>query len=153
MSDDIERGDNADRTALLAIWEASVRASHDFLEESDIDSLRPVVRDVALAKLELWVAKAERDAIAGFMGLDGAHVEALFIDPPFQGRGFGRRLLDHARALKGPLLVDVNEQNALALSFYLKYGFEIVARSSTDSDGRPFPLLHLAMPGALPTEE
>ena len=46
--------------------------------------------------------------------------------------------------LKGPLRVDVNEQNPEALGFYLANGFEVTGRSPLDGQGRPFPLLHLA---------
>ena len=45
--------------------------------------------------------------------------------------------------LKGPLVVDVNEQNPQALQFYLAEGFQVVGRSELDGGGRPFPLLHL----------
>ena len=120
-----------------------MRATHGFLTEADIDELLPLVRDVALAQLELWVACDENDRAVGFMGLDGASLEALFIAPACMRCGIGRLLLERARELKGSLLVDVNEQNPDALAFYLANGFEIVGRSPLDGGGRPFPLLHL----------
>ena len=52
-------------------------------------------------------------------------------------------LLGHARRLKGALTVDVNEQNPEAVRFYEACGFAVVGRSEVDSDGRPFPLLHM----------
>lgn len=52
-------------------------------------------------------------------------------------------LIDHTRGLKGPLLVDVNEQNPDAVRFYEAVGFEVFGRSETDGGGRPFPLLHM----------
>ena len=55
----------------------------------------------------------------------------------------GRLLIEHARKLKGPLELDVNEQNPEARKFYEAMGFEVHRHSETDSDGRPFPLLHL----------
>ena len=45
----IRRATPADRDALLDIWLRSVRATHTFLSEQDIQSLLPIVRDVALA--------------------------------------------------------------------------------------------------------
>ena len=53
-------------------------------------------------------------------------------------------MLEHARKLKGPLQVDVNEQNPRAVGFYLSNGFVVAGRSSTDSQGQPFPLLHMS---------
>jgi len=139
----IRPGRTEDHAALLDLWLRSVRATHRFLSEADIDELLPIVRDAALPGLELWVLCAEEDTPVGFMGLSGSCVEALFLDPAFFRRGGGRKLLDHARALKGRLTVDVNEQNPEAVQFYLANGFEAIGRSERDSGGRPFPLLHL----------
>ena len=46
MNDDrqIRRTRAADHPALVALWERSVRATHDFLTEADIVALRPLVR-------------------------------------------------------------------------------------------------------------
>lgn len=134
---------STDRDALLDIWLRSVRATHTFLTETDIQSLLPLVRDSALAALELWVLCAEGGEPIGFLGLSGASVEALFIAPEWCRRGGGRTLLDHARRLKGLLTVSVNEQNPSATRFYEACGFSVVGRSEVDDGGRPFPLLHL----------
>jgi putative acetyltransferase len=121
-----------------------VRASHLFLTESDIQSLAPaVVGYLARPQLELWVLCARAGVLVGFMGLSGAAVDSLFIVPEHWRRGGGRLLIAHARHLKGPLTVDVNEQNRTALDFYLAMGFRVLHRSPVDSDGRPFPLLSL----------
>lgn len=132
----------ADRDALLSIWLRSVRASHTFLTEADIQELLPLVRDAALPALELYVLECDGAAI-GFMGLDGAKVEAMFLLPERCRRGGGRMLIEYARRLKGPLTVDVNEQNPEAVRFYQAVGFRIVGRSEVDGQGRPFPLLHM----------
>lgn len=132
-----------DRDALLDIWLHSVRATHTFLTEEDIQSLLPLVRDAALVELELWVLCSDAGVPIGFVGLSGAKVEALFLAPEHRGRGGGRMLLDHARRLKGPLTVDVNEQNPEAVRFFEACGFAVVGRSELDDQGRPFPLLHL----------
>jgi putative acetyltransferase len=132
----------SDRAQVVEIWLASVRATHAFLSEADIQALLPLVRERALPSLELWVL-AEGDAVIGFSGLDGARLEALFIHPDHTGKGGGRMMVDHARRLKGRLLVDVNEPNPDALRFYESVGFEGFGRSVTDAGGRPFPLLHM----------
>jgi putative acetyltransferase len=133
-----------DNAPLLALWLRSVRATHVFLTEADIQAIAPAVRDGALVALEVWVLEGQGGEHLGFMGLDGTKLEALFIDPAHAGRGGGTQLLAHARALKGALTVDVNEQNPDALAFYQARGFVVTGRSPTDGDGRPFPILHLA---------
>ena len=132
-----------DLDALLDIWLRSVRATHAFLTEEDIQALFPQVRDLAFPNLEVWVLVDDDSLPIGFMGLHGNKMEALFIAPEHCRQGGGRLMVEHARALKGPLLVDVNEQNPQALRFYESQGFVVAARSETDNAGRPFPLLHL----------
>ncbi len=139
----IREAHSDDRDNLLDIWLRSVRATHTFLTEEDIQSLLPVVRDAALVELELWVLCSDAGVPIGFLGLSGAKVEALFLAPEHRGLGGGRMLLDHARRLKGPLMVDVNEQNPEAVRFYEACGFAFVGRSELDGQGRPLPLLHL----------
>jgi putative acetyltransferase len=133
-----------DQQALLDIWERSVRASHNFLSDHDIGSILSVVRDRALPHLELWVLCNDASSPIGFMGLDDNKLEAMFISPSYFRQGGGSMMLSHARALKGPLVVDVNEQNPNAMAFYLSNGFKVIGRSPTDSLGLPFPLLHLS---------
>jgi len=133
----------ADTAALAAIWRASVRATHDFLSEEHFRDIDALVSQQYLPATRLWVALDADGRPRGFLGLSGAHVDALFIDPACRGEGIGRRLLRHALALAGPLSVDVNEQNAQAIGFYRHMGFRETGRSATDDAGRPYPLLHM----------
>jgi putative acetyltransferase len=134
-----------DRAQLVHLWERAVRATHDFLTADDIEALRPDVHQALAGEgLELWVLADAGDAPVGFMGLAGDDIAALFLDPARRGRGGGRRLVEHAQALRGgDLTVDVNEQNATAVWFYEAIGFVVVGRSPVDDAGRPFPLLHM----------
>jgi putative acetyltransferase len=139
----IRQADRSDRDTLLDIWLRSVRATHRFLSEGHIQSLVPVVRDEALRQLELWVLCCADGKPVGFIGLSDSKVEALFVAPEWFRQGGGTLLLELARRLKGELSIDVNEQNHDALQFYLARGFRIVGRSPIDTQGNPFPLLHL----------
>jgi putative acetyltransferase len=134
-----------ERETLVAIWHRSVRATHFFLTDEDIQSLLPFVRAELgpESELELWVLRDAAGTVFGFLGLSEADVAALFLDPDHLRRGGGRLLLAHARLLKGPLTVDVNEQNPAAVHFYEACGFEVVGRSQVDDAGRPFPILHM----------
>lgn len=132
-----------DQETLLDTWLRSVRETHGFLSEDDIQGLLPLVRDHALKELELWVLESDTEESIGFMGLAGNNLEALFLAPEHLRCGGGRKLVEFARQLKGPLVVDVNEQNPEALRFYQSLGFVVVGRSELDSGGRPYPLIHL----------
>ncbi|HAB02792.1 MAG TPA: acetyltransferase [Pseudomonas sp.] len=135
----------ADHPRLLALWQRSVRATHHFLQDADIEALLPQLRDCYLPAVELWVAVDAEDSPLGFIGLNANHVEMLFVEPDLRGKGIGRALLDHARSTRSQLSVDVNEQNPEAVGFYRHYGFAQTGRSPLDGEGRPFPLLHLAL--------
>lgn len=136
-----------DASALVDVWLSSVRATHSFLTEDDIQFLLPLVREsLASEQLELWVLASDANTLIGFMGLSGNSLEAMFLDPEHLRAGHGRRLVAHARQLKGALTVDVNEQNPAARRFYEACGFVVVGRSALDSTGRPFPLLHMRQP-------
>jgi putative acetyltransferase len=143
----IRQATNADHPQLLNIWLRSVRATHHFLQESDIEALLPQLRDIYLTAVDLWVAVDAKDCPQGFIGLNQNHVEMLFIEPDLRGKGIGRALLDHARRTRSQMSVDVNEQNPEAAGFYLHYGFVQTGRSPLDGEGRPFPLLHLSLVG------
>ncbi|MFE2005961.1 acetyltransferase [Pseudomonas guariconensis] len=143
----IRQATNADHPYLLNIWLRSVRATHHFLKESDIEELLPQLRDIYLPAVELWVAVDAEDCPLGFVGLNENHVEMLFIESGLRGKGIGRTLLDHARGSRSQMSVDVNEQNPDAVGFYLHYGFIQTGRSPLDGEGRPFPLLHLSLAG------
>ena len=143
---DIRRPLPTDLDTLVALWLRSVRATHDFLTESDIQTFLPFVREyLSSADTDLWVLCNDDGAIMGFMGMSGSKMEALFIDPKSQRCGGGRRLVEHAKELHGELTVDVNEQNPSATRFYESCGFVVEGRSPLDGMGKPFPLLHLRL--------
>ena len=82
----IRQATNADHPLLLNIWQRSVRATHHFLQESDIEELLPQLRDNYLPAVELWVAVDTEDSPLGFIGLNENHVEMNH--PGFRGGRF-----------------------------------------------------------------
>lgn len=138
----IELHTDSDYTGIIRVWEKSVRASHHFLSESDIDEIRSKMPTHYLPNVTLYVVRDKNDAIAGFIGLSGDMIEMLFIAPECQGSGIGASLIEFALG-KGIDKVDVNEQNVRAFEFYRKHGFDMIGRDALDSMGRPFPILHL----------
>lgn len=135
----------SDIPLLVELWERSVRATHTFLDEADITFYRPLTASyLAGGTSDLWVLVDEADVPAGFMGVAGQGIDALFLDPAFRGRGGGRMLVAHAQALLGgALTVDVNEENAPAIAFYEALGFVVTGRAPLDDTGRPRPVLHM----------
>jgi putative acetyltransferase len=129
---------------LLDLWEASVRATHHFLNEDDIVFYRSLISK-NLPMLDLYCFCDNDGAILGFIALNDNMVQALFIHPLARRRGIGKQLMRFAISHKQITLVDVNEQNEDALSFYRSFGFKAVSRSELDGAGRPYPLLSLSL--------
>ena len=149
---DIRRAIPTDREVLLDVWLRSLRATHTFVSEEDIQSMTPQVRDyLASSEPEFWVLCDDSGAVVGFMGMSGSKMEALFLAPEFHHQGGGRRLVRHAQELHGELTTDVNEQNPAACRFYEACGFVVEGRSELDDAGRPFPLLHMRLAAPNPT--
>ena len=127
----------------VELWEASVRATHDFLVEGDIDFYRPFVRENC-EKLPLLL-HYEGDDIVAFLGYDMTSIEMLFVDPDYRGRGIGRDLIEWAIEDVHAERVAVNEQNVQAVGFYARMGFEVEHRTETDGCGKPYPILYLRL--------
>ncbi len=95
--------------------------------------------------MTLHCARTEEGHIAGFSGVHEGKLEMLFMVPEARGSGVGRLLVAHAIEQGSATQVDVNEQNEQAVGFYLKMGFTVTGRSSLDGQGKPYPLLHMAL--------
>jgi putative acetyltransferase len=134
-----------DYDELLTVWEASVRSTHHFLAEKDIQFYKPLIREQYFLAVELYIIRNEKEEIAAFMGLSDELIEMLFVRPDQQGKGYGKRLMEYAVHQKHIHKVDVNEQNPLAIGFYEHLGFQVYDRSARDGQGNPFPLLHLRL--------
>ncbi len=135
--------DKAERSSLLPaiieIWEASVRSSHAFLTEEDIDKLKPLVEETAASLTTLIVSKI--GSPIGFMGIEAGKIEMLFLHPAYFRRGVGTALVRYGIVHYGVNSVDCNEQNPNAFAFYERMGFKVTGRTATDSMGNPFPIL------------
>ena len=130
---------------LLEVWERSVRATHLFLSDGEVRSIREYVPQALLGVAHLLVAEDEAGAPAAFMGVEDGTLEMLFIDPEERGKGLGRRLLGLGIESYGVRRLAVNEQNPRAAGFYEHMGFEVFARSETDEQGNPYPILYMRL--------
>jgi phosphoglycolate phosphatase len=128
---------------LTAVWHSSVAATHDFLTAEEIRSIEPEVRQGLQLIEHLYGYYDEDGQPLGFVGMQDDKIEMLFVEAKQRGRGIGKKLLEAALKHEGVRYVDVNEQNGQGCAFYANRGFRIVGRSELDSQGRPYPILHL----------
>ncbi len=134
-----------DYEELIRIWEESVRATHDFITEDDIQFYKPLILNEYFKMVKLFCDKDEKQQITGFMGIAEDKLEMLFVDPAKHGKGIGKKLLTYAITKEKVKKVDVNEQNEQAVGFYKHMGFSVVSRSEVDAAGKNYPILSMEL--------
>ena len=95
----LEQPSRGDYQALIALWEASVRATHHFLPDEEIATLRELILEHYFDAVTSLAPATTR--IAGFCGVHEGNIEMLFIDPALRGGGVGRLLVADAIARLG----------------------------------------------------
>ncbi|XBX09002.1 GNAT family N-acetyltransferase [Enterocloster clostridioformis] len=128
---------------LLKVWESSVRATHLFLSENEIENIKKYVPQALKEIQHLLIIKNENQLPVGFMGIVEQHLEMLFISNAERGKGGGKELLQYGIEKYSVNDLAVNEQNPLAKGFYEHMGFTVYKRTELDEQGNPYPLLYM----------
>ena len=89
----------SDRTStlieqLLNIWEASVRATHLFLSDAEVNQIKSYVPQALKGVKHLIVMETENGEPLGFMGVENKRLEMLFHSPTERRKGFGGDIFD-----------------------------------------------------------
>lgn len=132
------------RERILTIWEASVRATHNFLKPDDLNEIKELLVNFDFAQLNVFCLQIDHQ-LEGFIALSGSKIEMLFLSPDVIGSGYGKRLVEFAVTGHNASSVDVNEQNTSAVAFYLKSRFKVFERTATDDHGRDYPVLRMKL--------
>ncbi|MBB5286919.1 putative acetyltransferase [Rhabdobacter roseus] len=142
----IERVGKESYAEIVDVWEASVRATHDFLSEEDIQFFKPLILNEYLAVVDLCcIRDPSSGRIMGFLGTVGQQIEMLFIHPDYRNKGMGKAFMEYAIRQCKANRVEVNEQNEQAVGFYKHLGFKVIKRCEYDNMGKPFPLLQMML--------
>lgn len=128
---------------LLKVWETSVRATHLFLSDSEIEHIKSYVPELLDEVPHLFLVEDETEDPVGFMGIADKSLEMLFIAPKKQGCGIGKKLLQYGIENYAIETLTVNEQNPQAKGFYEHMGFHVYKRTDLDEQGNPYPLLYM----------
>ena len=140
---DVRNAVKEDYEELIAIWEHAVRQSHAFLQESDLLEIKSNLPTYfTYVDLLVWSVDGK---IIGFSGTKEKQLEMLFLSPTVFRKGYGRMILEELIHHKTIFFVDVNEQNEGAIAFYKTLGFHPISRDAIDSQGKPYPILHLSL--------
>ncbi len=132
-------------TELLDIWEDSVRATHKFLSDAEVNKIKEYVPQAIGGVENLIVAENDSNEIIAFMGTENSRLEMLFVASAQTGKGVGKKLMQYGIENYGVREVTVNEQNPQAVGFYMHLGFETYKRTECDEEGNPYPLLYMKL--------
>lgn len=90
------------------------------------DETRGWVAEIVLPNQDVWVAEVDGEVV-GYVSINGAELNDLYIRPGYQGRGIGTALLEQAKG-RSPdeLSLWAFQRNAGARRFYERHGFEAV---------------------------
>lgn len=130
---------------LINVWEASVRATHLFLSDDEINRIKAYVPQALAGVTHLIIAEDENGAPIAFMGIENGTLEMLFVSPEERGKGLGKTLLRYGIERYGVERLAVNEQNPQAKGFYEHMGFQVYKRTDRDEQGNPYPLLYMRL--------
>lgn len=142
---DIRPYEEKDWQHICAIHDAA--RPDELLGSCDPRAFVPIEQDSEveeLKKSDKYIA-VDGDKVVGFVGVDGAYLAWLYVDPVYYHQGIGRRLLQKGLDVIGEgawtIVLDGNK-NAIAL--YESENFREVRRFKSDNAGYPCTCLRLA---------
>lgn len=139
-----------DRTEMLIdklcrVWVKSVRATHLFLSDSEIEEIAKYIPSALKQIAHLVIATNNENEPVAFMGIEGEKLEMLFISPEERGKGLGKQLIGYGIKHYSVNELGVNEQNPQAKGFYEHMGFKVYKRTDIDEQGNPYPILYMKL--------
>ena len=139
-----ERTDNL-INQLLEVWKDSVKATHTFLSNEEIENIKKYVPQALKGITHLIIIENESHQPIAFMGIEKSKLKMLFIKNSERGKGLGKKLLNYGIKNYNVNDLAVNEDNPQAKSFYEHMGFKVYQRNELDDQGNPYPVLYMRL--------
>lgn len=130
---------------LVEVWESSVKATHLFLSDTEIENIKKFVPQAIEQVMYFIIVENEEQLPVAFMGIEDEKLEMLFVSPSERGKGIGKQLIQHGIEKYAINELAVNEQNPQARGFYEHIGFQVYKRTDHDEQGNPYPLLYMKL--------
>lgn len=122
-----------DLDVVMKIWLDTNTNAHDFIPASYWQGNFEEVKRM-LPEADIFVYE-NNNAIQGFIGLMENYIAGIFIDSNCQSQGIGKALLDHAKEIRSELSLQVYKNNAGAVRFYVREGFQQVKEQTDEHTG------------------
>jgi ribosomal protein S18 acetylase RimI-like enzyme len=112
-----------DAPGVADVYLAAFHATYAFPLAHTDDQVRDWLRGIVAGEDRTWVAEAG-GRVVGMIVLDADGIDQLYVDPAWQGRGIGSRLVELAKRRRPDGLVLYTFQvNDRARRFYERHGF------------------------------
>lgn len=106
--------------------------------------------DVWVVRQPVVIGPTETDdTVSGFLARRGDAVQALYLAPEARGQGYGKALLDLAKAGQDRLELWTFQANTRAIAFYRREGFVEATRTDGSGNDEKLPDLRLVWIGGL----
>lgn len=120
----IRKFENKDTDRVMEIWlEANLQA-HDFISREYWLEHKDETAQL-LPKASVYVYEDE-EGIQAFIGMVNNYIAGIFVATKMQGKGIGKRLLDHVKTIQKYLTLHVYQKNTGAIGFYQREGFGVL---------------------------
>lgn len=129
----------------MEVWENSVKATHLFLSNEEVENIKKYVPQAISTVSHLVIIENESCGPIAFMGIEGTKLEMLFIKNSERGKGLGKQLLNYGIENYNVNELAVNEQNPNAKDFYEYMGFKTYKRTELDEQGNPYAILYMKL--------
>lgn len=121
-----------DAKQLSDIWYQTSVIAHHFIDSRYWESQKQAMQERYLSEAETYVMEDNHQVI-GFLSIKEDYLAALFVDASYQGKGYGKQLLQFIKERKDHLELKVYQKNQPTISFYLNNGFELKEETLDDN--------------------
>lgn len=129
----IRKSNTSDTEKILQIWLEGSKQAHNFIKEDYWVKMLPLVRKYYLPNTDSYVFE-DKHQIKGFIStIDDKYVGALFVDPKYQRKKIGSKLMKYIKNKHSELTLKVFCQNQSAIKFYQKNGFKLMSEQIDES--------------------
>ncbi|WDV47320.1 N-acetyltransferase [Clostridiaceae bacterium M8S5] len=111
---------------IMQLWLRSTIKAHPFIPEDYWNSNYEDIKDKYIPLSDVYVY-LENKTILGFISIiNKEFIGAIFVDVNTQGKGIGKKLIQHSMDIYGELTLAVYKDNLQAVEFYKHVGFTVI---------------------------
>jgi ribosomal protein S18 acetylase RimI-like enzyme len=125
----IRQFEDKDEAEVAGVWFRSGKAAYTYLPHWQSLTLGQATRDfpwLIRANNQLWVATLGEEIVA-FLAINGTYIDRMYVNPAHWRRGWGTKLIEHAKSLSPQgLELHTHQENLAARALYEKHGFRAV---------------------------